>query len=363
LSVVRQYLRALAGHDARGVCHTFSPALIAFNARWERAVGGGCARRLQYEHFSTYSPGHGVRRIRIVHAGRLTTEPSGTVGVHLVLWYRFSCQGEVSPIPGCRPHFERIRDVIYLRLESGRWLIVKPGLVYQNTSLSDPPWFDALWPPGDSATVNRPAAIGAPPLTCPTGGSEAKNRHHVLYPTMGAHARPVAAAKAPWLYIAEARFGWLSGDQLCVTITLAGPPQADSSYGIGITQQQGLGELVDDYRVDINGTSGVSARLHDTRDLYRAGRGPCPTAFGLTGDELTLIVSPADHAFRQHMPIRADVGTASLQAGEPLLHHPLDATDTVFPNSGLRLRPPDASRQPRCVPLTPANPPGRESAP
>lgn len=349
LSVVRQYVRALAAHDARRVCQTLSPALVAFDARWE--AGRTCTRRVAHEHFSADSPGHDVSRIQIVRVTAISTDTYGTVGVHLVLWYRFPCQGAVSVIPGCRPHFERIPDVIYLRSEHGRWLIVKPGLIYQNTSSSAPPWTDALSPPGDRVSVSRLAVIGPAPLSCPLGGREVSNRHQVLYPTMGPNPRPIPATRAPWLHIRTARFVWLARHQLCVTITLAAPPRADSSYGIDFGQLQGGGELQDGYGVDINGTGGLSVRLHDTRHSYRRPASLCPTGFGLSGDQLTFVISPPDRVFRLTAATHVDVNSFSLQPGEPLLSHPLDAQDTVPGLVGLTLPPPDARRLPRCAVL------------
>jgi hypothetical protein len=101
--------------------------------------------------------------------------------------------------------------------------------------------------------------------------------------------------------------------------------------------------------VDINGTGGLSWRLRDSSDTYRRGQSPCPTGFGLSGDQLTLIVSPPSHAFDLNAAFSLDVDTMSLQPGEPLLQHRLDASDTVPSFLGLTLRPPDARHLPRCT--------------
>jgi hypothetical protein len=349
LSVVRQYVRALAAHDARRVCHTFSPALVAFDSRWE--TGKTCVRRVANEHFSAYSPGHDVRRVEIVRVAAIRTDAYGTVGVHVVLWYRFPCQGTVSVIPGCRPHFERIPDVIYLRFEHGRWLIVKPGVIYENTSMTAPPWIDALSPPGDRESVGRPAVIAPPPLLCPPGGREVINRHQDLHSSMGWRPQLVPATRVPWLHIRTARFVWLARHQLCVTMTLAAPPLADSIYAVDVGQPQGGGELQDSYDIDINGIGGVSVRLHDTLDSYRRPASLCPTGFGLSGVQLTLVISPPDGAFHLNAATHVGVSTLSLQPGEPLLLHPIDAEDDTPGLAGLTLAPPDARRLPRCAAL------------
>ncbi len=95
-------------------------------------------------------------------------------------------------------------------------------------------------------------------------------------------------------------------------------------------------------------------RLHDTRDSYRSAGSLCPTGFGLSGNQLTFVVSPPDDLFHLNAATEADVSTFSLQPGEPLLQHPLDAQDSVPDLLGLALPPPDARRLPRCAPLQPA---------
>jgi len=172
VSVVQRYLDALAVHDAGAVCRTFSPQFQAFEARWEPGRSrSDCAERVAAAHLSTGSSGHMVTRIRLVRVG-IDSDRFGNVAVRLLLLFRFPCIGAVSVIPGCRPHFERRRDVVFLREESGRWLIVKPGLIYQDTSLDAPPaGVDLVTPPGDSSTVNRLASIGTPLFSAPPAAS------------------------------------------------------------------------------------------------------------------------------------------------------------------------------------------------
>jgi hypothetical protein len=166
---------------------------------------------------------------------------------------------------------------------------------------------------------------------------------------MGLHPRAIPASKAPWLQITTARFAWLGRDQLCVTVTLAAPPLADSDYSIDLEQPKDGGGLADSYSVDINGTGGLSSRLRDSRDAYRPSQSACPTGFGLNGDQLTLIVSPPNRAFDLNAPFHLDVNSSSLQPGEPLLRHPLDASAVVPSFLGLTLHPPYPHHLPRCT--------------
>ena len=337
LNVVRRYLAALAEHDARGVCATFSPQLRRFDLTWE-PQGKTCVRSVAASHFSSYSPGYNVRRIRIVRVTGIDVDRYGTVGVHLVLFFRFPCIDEVSAIPGCRPHFEDRRDVIYLRSERGRWLVVKPGEIYADTSEDGAPWFDALWPPAVPWGVDRRARIGPPAVTCPAGGAAAS-----------AHGRaPRWARRAPWLLVDRVRLVWLGRRQLCATLTLGAPPRADSSYIFGLEQPGGAGVTgADFYAVDIDGVGTLVPRLRDGRSEYGSRKPPCPTEFGLVGDRLTMIFSPGGRVFDYAKPISVEATTLSLQPGEPLLAHPLNAEDDV-PDSGINLRPPQRPL-PRCV--------------
>jgi hypothetical protein len=68
-------------------------------ARWDGGAAD-CTRALDRFHFSSYAPGSTIRRIH---------------------------------------HFQRRSDVIYLRRDGGRFLIVKPGLIFENTDSMAPP--------------------------------------------------------------------------------------------------------------------------------------------------------------------------------------------------------------------------------
>jgi hypothetical protein len=134
--VVREYLHALAAHDARAVCRMFSPQFRRFEANWEN-LGPDCARRVYVAHFAPAAPGYSVKRIRIVRVTAVQTDRYGNVAVHLLLDYGSGCAFPLIGQPrGCKPRFERHRDIVYLRSEHGRLLIVKPGAIYYNTSAS-----------------------------------------------------------------------------------------------------------------------------------------------------------------------------------------------------------------------------------
>ncbi len=254
-----------------------------------------------------------VTRIRLVRVVGIDSDRSGNVAVRLLLLFRFSCIGAVSVLPGCRPHFERRRDVVFLREESGRWLIVKPGLIYQDTSLDAPPaGVDLVTPPGDSSTVNRLASIGAPPVLCPSGGVGASDGRRYLEPAArGPNSRRGPARAAPWLDITRVSVVRLARQELCVTISLAGAPRADSSYSVDLGQPQNGGETLDAYALEIDGTGGLHARLRDAHGLYGHGAPACATGLGLTDDQLELIISPGDHVFRNDAPIGIDASSES----------------------------------------------------
>jgi hypothetical protein len=339
LPVVRQYLSALAAHRAGAVCATFAAPLRAFVVRWELGSRrGDCVDAVTRDHFHD-SPGSSIKRIDIVRVQSVRTDAIGNVAVHLVLFFRFPCIDAVSYIPGCRPHFERRTDIIYLRREGGRFLIVKPGLIFENTAnIAPPSLLGMLAPPGDDSTVHRPAAIGPPPVVCPSGGAVGENdaRHDLERESNGAHVRG-----APWLDITHVNVVRLGRQSLCVTITLAAPPRVDSSFFVDFEQQQGGDGVVDGFGLEVDGTGGLDPELRDP-----ASR--CPASFGLTGDQLQLIISPDAHTFRDDRALRVDVSTDSLQPGEPLLRHPLDATDTVGRSFGLRLPPVNGRGLARC---------------
>ena len=58
------------------------------------------------------------------------------------------------------------------------------------------------------------------------------------------------------------------------------------------------------------GRAALSVRLHDTRDSYRSAGSLCPTAFGLSGNQLTFVVSPPDDLFHLNVATEADVSTS-----------------------------------------------------
>jgi hypothetical protein len=335
LNVVKRYLAALAAHNAHGVCATFSAQLRRFDVTWE-GQGKTCTRSVAVSHFSSDGPGYNVRRIRIVRVTRIDSDRYGTVAVHLVLFWRFTCAGGVAVIPGCRPHFEDRRDVIYLRSERGRWLIVKPGEIYEDTSEAGAPWLNALWPPAVPASVDRQPTMGAPSEQCPSTGATASG---------GTADR--TQRRAPWLRIERVHFTWLARRQLCISLTLGAPPRADSSYFVDLQQSQGGGTLVDGYGLYIDGTGTVLPQLRDRRDEYAPGKAACPTDAGLAGDRLTMVFSLGDRVFEWAKRINVQATTTSLQPGEPLLAHPLTAEDDV-PGKGINLSPPRRGL-PRCV--------------
>jgi hypothetical protein len=348
LGTVRVFLAALARHDPRGVCATFTPELRRYVLRWQDDVRGRCPRAVTAGHFTSYSPGDAVRSIRIRRVVGVNGDENGNTRVRVVLFYRVTCQDEVSVIPGCRHRFEPRRDTFFLRRERGRWLIVKPGEIFDATdSVAPPAQYEPLTPPGDIFSVSRPAVIAASSESCPTGGVSVEGRHRVLLPSTPGKGIP--ASRAPWLHITGARLVWLGRQSLCATMTLGAAPRADSSYMLHLSQPQPDGSEVDDiFWLEIDGTGGVHILLKDPSRLYGRGRAPCPTWAGLTRTTLTLVVSPSDNTFRAHTPFSADVETESLQPGEPLLSHPLDASDTIPSFAGLKL-PRAAGSRPRCA--------------
>jgi len=93
--------------------------------------------------------------------------------------------------------------------------------------------------------------------------------------------------------------------------------------------------------------------MHDcaTRTGATAMAPACATGLGRTADQLELIIWPGDHVFRNDAPIGIDASSESLQPGEPLLRHPLDATDLAPSALGLELPPIRAHDLVRCVAL------------
>jgi hypothetical protein len=104
----------------------------------------------------------------------------------------------------------------------------------------------------------------------------------------------------------------------------------------------------DVYGLDIDGVGDLIPQLRDSSSVYARGKSPCPTGFGVIGRQLELIVSPGDRVFGQKPAIGADAYAESLESGEPLLRHPLNASDAVPGGNGVKL-PARGRHMPRCV--------------
>jgi hypothetical protein len=209
--------------------------------------------RIVASHFASSTGLYtGRRAIRIVSVSRGVEDRYGNLAVRLRLRYWVTCSSGLGQVPGCRPGVKTRPDVVYLRVSSGRWRIVKPGQIYVETSgISPPPFFDAWTAPGDRATVNQVPTLPRPPSLCPTGGVGAAARHHLLAPS-SANAKPIPYTAAPWLGITHVRAVWLGRSQLCVSITLAAAPRADSDYVVDVEQARNGGEEEDEYGTSLD---------------------------------------------------------------------------------------------------------------
>jgi hypothetical protein len=324
-AVVRAYLAALAAHRPAAVCATFSAPLRQFEAVWEPVNSGPdtCARRIEQAHFSPSYPGADIHTIKLLKLTTAGPDPYGDVAVHVLLWFKFQCLGSISYIPGCRPHFERRSDVIYLREFHDRWLLVKPGQIYGWTSGNAGPE-DQTSPPGDATSVSQLAALPPAP-SCPAPTLSVSSHSDTLTPVIEfPGAKDLPSSAGPWLDVTNLAAGWLGRRQICVTATLAAPPRNDTSYSLQLSQSDGESTAVGEYGFEVDATGALEPQLTDAKSDYGSSAA-CPTAFGLSDDKLVMIFSPSDW-LNPAKPVAIDVYAASQQINEPLLSDPLNAS-------------------------------------
>lgn len=336
--VVRRYLAALSSHDSAAACQTFSAALRVYIRSWDDSRS--CTRAVDAA-FAPGSRGHALRRVAVSGRVHLTHDRFGNLGVQA----RLKINAGSGQVVGRA-------DIFWLRSFAGRWQFVKPGAIYNWLApAASPPGYDPESPPGDRATVSKIPTLPTAPILCPAGGTSAVNHARSLQPEQldpGARAIPVAAA--PWLNIKQIHAVWLARDQLCVTITLAAAPRPAISYSLDVQEAINGGSEEDLYGIQIDGTGGVQTRLTDHPADHRHAHRACPTGYGYTNGRLTLIASPSDRAVDLTRRLSIQAYSASLQLGEPLLRHPLNAEQTVPSRHGLLLpAPPGHAR--RCKAL------------
>lgn len=332
VGVVQRYLAALAAHDAGGVCATFSPQLQTYIGQWD--TGPDCRSRVSRSHWSSGNLGE-RSDIRIIHVGRVDLDHYQDVAVNLIVWFDYRCIGDMGPIPGCRPGFQNRPNVIYLRHIDHRWLIVKPGHIYDDTDTTAPPaWYDPTTPPGDSAMVRRLARPPGAIPSCPRPGVAVAGRSRSLLSDDG--RRHVPFAEAPWLHIRHVDVARV-GRQFCVALLLGARPRVDSLYALEIDQADAGGALSDSFNLSIDATGNVHAQLTESATGRSTRASSCRTSYGIAGDTLEMVITA--QSFAPDRAVIADASSASLQPGEPLLRHPLSANDTAPAYPGVRVAP------------------------
>jgi hypothetical protein len=316
VGVVQRYLNALTADDAEAVCATFSPALVRF--LWY--PGPTCARKV------ARSAAHGLAGTRLVRVSSVRLDHFGNLALRMVLWFNHHCPDDLGPDPRCHPGFRRRSDVVYLRRLDGRWLIVKPGAIYDdfNGDINAPDGYDPATAPGDARMLRLGMRLPRAPARCAAYGVSQPIKTASLLTGPGWPPRRVPFRRARWLQLKRIRLV-RADQQICIQLTLAAAPQRDSEYDVEIDQAQNGGALTNDYGIDIAADGQVSAYLSDARRLKRLGR--CAAAYGLRGDVLTLLVSTAASGILARRPIEAIPSTMSLQTGEPLIRRPLNAND------------------------------------
>jgi hypothetical protein len=140
---------------------------------------------------------------------RTVIEPrTGIAAVHFMLLHRYRCAAGASTTGGCRPSRYLRPEVVYLISSRGGWAIVKPGLVYEVTTIPTPLGQESnYYPPGDAATIRSPASLPA--------------------------------------------VSRIDADTACFTITLAAPPLPDDAYNIGV------GTVAQEAAADVFGSNPV----------------------------------------------------------------------------------------------------------
>jgi hypothetical protein len=335
VGVIQRYLAALAAHNAAGICATFSLQLQAYIQGWDS--GPDCRSRVSRSHWSSYSPGKRVTDIRIVRVRKIMLDRYGNLAIHLVLWFDYACIGDVGPIPGCKPGFQNRTNLIYLRHMHRRWLIDKPGQVYDDTdSTATPAGYDPTTPPGDSSTITRRARLHEPVPPCPAAGIGADGRSRSLVSSDGRKRVPFSTA--PWVHIQRVT-AVRTGRQFCITLTLGAAPRVDTLYLFNIDQADAGGDLAEQFSLQIDATGRVRAQLTDPSSPRSRPASTCRTGYGMNRDTLEMIVTA--RFLRPDRPVLTSASSESLQTGEPLLRHPLDAGDTAPRVDGLRLPPSD----------------------
>jgi hypothetical protein len=144
---------------------------------------------------------------------------------------------------------------------------------------------------------------------------------------------PDIAANAPWLDITQIAVPRIDRHTLCFALTLAAPPQADSSYGFGIIHELRGAEEGTSFDLAIDGVGHSHPLQADRGTLGTPRVAPALPRYGLVGDRREFAVaSPRRLTSGLSLLIRAS--SESLQPDEPLLSHPLNAGDLIVPARG-----------------------------
>ena len=333
VTIVRDYIVALDHHDAAATCRLFSVELRALLIRTAPPpMARPSCRSVIASHFHSYYSNHRWASATIRHIGPTAFGPASTIAVvHLTLAHRYVCTGRAAPGQPCHPGIIGRPDIIYLIQHAGRWRILKPGLVLFATESDQPAAAEStFYPPGDPSTVTNTARIPGPQFACPPAKRAITDPANDVTNTSS-----YAVVQAPWLDITRLGISQADSHTVCFSLTLAAPPRADSSYAIYITHEvPGPGgiEQSTSFAVEVDGLGVPHALLAGLGELGTPGIARYLPQFGLDGEQLD-IAAAIPSTLLSGGGLLVSSQTTSLQADEPLLPHPLNASDTA-PNRG-----------------------------